>query len=271
MVADEQTQRLPADETDAEALRAVLRLCRISKAFSRGAHCAGRDRAAPLRAAVRGRAGACIRHRQPRLHRDNGRSRDVSPRLRGSASMSRSAQPRPFAAGISAVAPAITTQRAREVLTEFVPALASRARRHADPDAALAALDRAFGRMPAAVELLTILQSHDRLRLLFADLLGTAPRLADTVAQSPHVLDALIDPAFVDPLERRGGDRGTGAPDSSANPADLRRVSRPHPRRGAPDALRHRRAAPLRHPLSGAARARPMRPSRCGDRARLLR
>ena len=52
--------------------------------------------------------------------------------------------------------------------------------------------------MPAAVELLTILQSHDRLRLLFADLLGTAPRLADTVAQSPHVLDALIDPAFVD-------------------------------------------------------------------------
>ena len=48
---------------------------------------------------------------------------------------------------------------------------------------ALAALDRAFGRMPAAVELLTILQSHDRLRLLFADLLGTAPRLADTVAR----------------------------------------------------------------------------------------
>jgi glutamate-ammonia-ligase adenylyltransferase len=50
------------------------------------------------------------------------------------------------------------------------------------------------------VELLTILQSHDRLRLLFADLLGTAPRLADTVGQSPHVLDALIDPAFVTPV-----------------------------------------------------------------------
>ena len=59
--------------------------------------------------------------------------------------------------------------------------------------------------MPAVVELLTILQSHDRLRLLFADLLGTAPRLADTVAQSPHVLDALIDPAFVDPLSDEAG------------------------------------------------------------------
>src|SRR3712207_2532631 len=54
--------------------------------------------------------------------------------------------------------------------------------------------------MPAAVELMTILQSHERLRLLFADLLGTAPRLADTVAQAPHVLDALIDPAFGQPL-----------------------------------------------------------------------
>jgi glutamate-ammonia-ligase adenylyltransferase len=54
--------------------------------------------------------------------------------------------------------------------------------------------------MPAAVELLTILKSHDRLRLLFADLLGTAPRLADAVAQAPHVLDAVIDPAFVEPV-----------------------------------------------------------------------
>ncbi|WP_134495366.1 hypothetical protein, partial [Microvirga pakistanensis] len=29
---------------------------------------------------------------------------------------------------------------------------------------------------------------------------GTAPRLANTVAQSPHVLDVLIDPAFGIPL-----------------------------------------------------------------------
>jgi glutamate-ammonia-ligase adenylyltransferase len=95
---------------------------------------------------------------------------------------------------------AVTSARAREVLTELTPALLAALGGTADPDSALAALDRAFGRMPAAVELLTILQSHDRLRLLFADLLGTAPRLADTVAQSPHVLDAIIDPAFVEPV-----------------------------------------------------------------------
>jgi glutamate-ammonia-ligase adenylyltransferase len=96
--------------------------------------------------------------------------------------------------------PAIQSARAREVLTELTPALLAALGGTADPDGALAVLDRAFGRMPAAVELLTILQSHDRLRLRFADLLGTAPRLASTVAQAPHVLDVLIDPAFGVPL-----------------------------------------------------------------------
>ncbi|ACL60321.1 bifunctional [glutamine synthetase] adenylyltransferase/[glutamine synthetase]-adenylyl-L-tyrosine phosphorylase [Methylobacterium nodulans] len=96
--------------------------------------------------------------------------------------------------------PAVTSARAREVVTELVPALLQALAGTADPDGALAALDHAFGRMPAAVELLTILRSHERLRLLFADLLGTAPRLAETVAYSPHVLDAVIDPAFVEPV-----------------------------------------------------------------------
>lgn len=95
--------------------------------------------------------------------------------------------------------PAVRSPRAREVLTELVPALMQALGGTPDPDAALAALDRAFGRMPASVELLTILRSHERLRLLFADLLGSAPRLAETVAFSPHVLDAVIDPAFGDP------------------------------------------------------------------------
>lgn len=94
---------------------------------------------------------------------------------------------------------AVRSARAREVLTELVPALLKALSGTPDPDAALANLDRAFGRMPAAVELLTILREHERLRLLFADLLGSAPRLAGTVAFSPHVLDAVIDPDFVDP------------------------------------------------------------------------
>jgi glutamate-ammonia-ligase adenylyltransferase len=95
--------------------------------------------------------------------------------------------------------PAVRSARAREVLTELTPALLTALGRTADPDGALAALDEAFGHMLAAVELLSMLKSSERLLTLFADLLGSAPRLADVVASSPHVLDAVIDPAFVRP------------------------------------------------------------------------
>ncbi|RDJ22977.1 bifunctional [glutamine synthetase] adenylyltransferase/[glutamine synthetase]-adenylyl-L-tyrosine phosphorylase [Bosea caraganae] len=91
---------------------------------------------------------------------------------------------------------AVTSSRAREVLTELTPALLVALGRTADPDGALAHLDNAFVRMPAAVELLTLLRSHGSLLTLFAEILGSAPRLAKVAALYPHVLDGVIDPAF---------------------------------------------------------------------------
>ncbi|GGC73527.1 bifunctional [glutamine synthetase] adenylyltransferase/[glutamine synthetase]-adenylyl-L-tyrosine phosphorylase [Chelatococcus reniformis] len=93
---------------------------------------------------------------------------------------------------------AVTSPRAREVLTELTPALLAALGRTADPDGALAALDAALARMPAAVELLSMLRSNERLLNLFADLLGSAPRLAEIVSERPHVLDVVIDPAFTE-------------------------------------------------------------------------
>lgn len=104
--------------------------------------------------------------------------------------------------------PAVTTARAREVLTELVPGLLESFGRASDPDGAILALDGALQRMPAAVELFTILNSNASLRQLFAECLGTAPRLSQIVAQSPHVLDVLVDPDFAnlgaDPETRLG-------------------------------------------------------------------
>ncbi|MEI5664487.1 bifunctional [glutamine synthetase] adenylyltransferase/[glutamine synthetase]-adenylyl-L-tyrosine phosphorylase [Bosea sp. CCNWLW174] len=94
---------------------------------------------------------------------------------------------------------AVTSARAREVLTELTPALLVALGRTTDPDGALAHLDNAFVRMPAAVELLTLLRSHEALLQLFAEILGSAPRLAKVAALYPHVLDAVIDPAFSAP------------------------------------------------------------------------
>ncbi len=96
---------------------------------------------------------------------------------------------------------AVTSPRAREVLTELVPLLLSAFARSADPDGALAAFDRALGRMPAAVELFSILKSHKPLLSHFADILGSAPRLAEIVASRPHLLDAIIDPTFSAPAQ----------------------------------------------------------------------
>ena len=89
----------------------------------------------------------------------------------------------------------VRSPRAREVLTELTPALLEAFSGSGDADAALAAFDEALTRMPASVELMSILRSNRKLRELFGDVLGSAPRLAQVIATRPHVLDAAIDPA----------------------------------------------------------------------------
>ena len=101
---------------------------------------------------------------------------------------------------------AVRSPRAREVLTELTPALLDAFSRSGDPDAALAAFDAALARMTASVELLSILRSNADVRELFADVLGSAPRLAQVVATRPHVLDAAIDPGRAARFEHRIGD-----------------------------------------------------------------
>jgi glutamate-ammonia-ligase adenylyltransferase len=197
MVADEQTQRLPSDE---DQLKRFAKFCGYPnlKAFAK----ALTDQAKIVQGHY-----ALLFEEGPELASDVGSlvftGSDNDPDTLATLQRMGFHEPERVAETVRGWhfgrRPAIQSARAREVLTELTPALLSALGGTADPDGALAALDRAFGRMPAAVELLTILQSHDRLRLLFADLLGTAPRLADTVAQSPHVLDALIDPAFGTP------------------------------------------------------------------------
>jgi glutamate-ammonia-ligase adenylyltransferase len=65
--------------------------------------------------------------------------------------------------------------------------------------------------MPASVELLSILRSNADVRELFADVLGSAPRLAQVVATRPHVLDAAIDPGRARRFEDRIDDTAMAA------------------------------------------------------------
>ena len=88
---------------------------------------------------------------------------------------------------------AVQGPRAREVLTELVPALLEAFSKSGDADSGLAGFDAALAKMPAAVELFALLKSNAPMRQLFADILGGAPRLAQAIAFRPHLLDAAID------------------------------------------------------------------------------
>jgi glutamate-ammonia-ligase adenylyltransferase len=91
---------------------------------------------------------------------------------------------------------ATRSARARELLTELVPALLAAVGKTTDPNYALLVFDRVLGRLPAGVEFFAILRSNPDFLGLLADALGTAPHLANTVARRPHVLDAVFEPAF---------------------------------------------------------------------------
>ena len=90
--------------------------------------------------------------------------------------------------------PAVRSARAREILTELLPALLQSFAKCGDPDSAILAFDAALSRMPAATELFSILRSSAALRVLFGDILGAAPRLSAMVTATPHVLDTIVDP-----------------------------------------------------------------------------
>jgi [glutamine synthetase] adenylyltransferase / [glutamine synthetase]-adenylyl-L-tyrosine phosphorylase len=83
--------------------------------------------------------------------------------------------------------------RTRQALTVLLADLVSAFALTDDPDAAIAAFDRTFDRMAAPTELFSILAESEKLRRLFAALLGSAPRLAEAIVQRPHLLDIFID------------------------------------------------------------------------------
>jgi glutamate-ammonia-ligase adenylyltransferase len=85
---------------------------------------------------------------------------------------------------------------ARADLAAILPALLDALARTGHPDAAIIACDHFFAALPGAARLLAAMRTHPDLVELMAVIFGTAPRLAETVAQAPSLLDGLLDPAF---------------------------------------------------------------------------
>jgi glutamate-ammonia-ligase adenylyltransferase len=91
-------------------------------------------------------------------------------------------------------------RRAREALTELMPKLLSALSRTGDADRAFIAFDQFMRGLPAGVQLFAMLRANPGLLDLLAQILGTAPRLAEGLSDRPRVLEAVLDPAFFGPL-----------------------------------------------------------------------
>jgi glutamate-ammonia-ligase adenylyltransferase len=87
-------------------------------------------------------------------------------------------------------------ETAQAHLAELVPLLIDEIARKENPDAAVIAFDRFLGNLHGGARLFSLLRRNPDLVALVARVLGAAPRLADTLALHPEVLDPLVDPAF---------------------------------------------------------------------------
>ena len=81
-------------------------------------------------------------------------------------------------------------------MTELVPLIIDQVSRAENPDSAFAAFDRFLSGLRAGGRFLSLLRQNPQIIEFIALILGVAPRLADTLAHNPHLIDLLIDPSF---------------------------------------------------------------------------
>ena len=93
--------------------------------------------------------------------------------------------------------------RARELLTELMPALLQAFGETANPDQAFHRFDGFLSRLPAGVQLFSLFCSNPSLLGLVAEIVGTAPRLADWLSRNPVLLDGVLDADFYGALPTR--------------------------------------------------------------------
>ncbi len=95
---------------------------------------------------------------------------------------------------------ATRSARAREILTELMPELLKALAATGDPAQAFLAFDRFLQGLPSGVQLLSMLKANPHLLSLMANILGSAPRLAQQLSARPRTLEAFLDPAFFGPM-----------------------------------------------------------------------
>jgi len=95
---------------------------------------------------------------------------------------------------------ATRTKRARELLTEMMPAILKRLSETSNPDTAFLKFNEFLQNLPAAIQLFSLFQMNPHLLGLIADIMGSAPMLAEILSHNPELLDAVLYEDFYDIL-----------------------------------------------------------------------
>jgi glutamate-ammonia-ligase adenylyltransferase len=94
---------------------------------------------------------------------------------------------------------ATRSTRARELLTELMPVLLEALGRTPNPDAALTKFDGFLAGLPAGVQLFSLLHANPFLLDLLAEIMGSAPAMAEHLSRNSGLLDAVLTHDFFAP------------------------------------------------------------------------
>jgi len=89
--------------------------------------------------------------------------------------------------------------RARELLTELTPSILEALQRQPRPNEAFRLLDAFLTNLPSGVQVFSLIRANPRLLVLLCDIMGAAPRLAETLANNTDLFDTILGADFLDP------------------------------------------------------------------------
>jgi glutamate-ammonia-ligase adenylyltransferase len=90
----------------------------------------------------------------------------------------------------------LKSEAARQHFVGLLPLLLRHLAKTGNPEATFAAFDHFLTELHAGERLFSLLRQNPDLLGFIALILGTAPRLADILARYPHVIDPLLEPGF---------------------------------------------------------------------------
>lgn len=89
--------------------------------------------------------------------------------------------------------------RARELLTELTPSILEALQRQTRPNEAFRLLDAFLTNLPSGVQVFSLIRANPRLLVLLCDIMGAAPRLAETLANNTDLFDTILGADFLEP------------------------------------------------------------------------